>query len=285
MLLLITIGIVIGLVLGLTGAGGSVFAVPLLIYVGNLSLTDAMGISLGAVFASTFYASVINRFREKKSRVKKPAAVLWIPGAILALSGMITAPIGKWLSLQLSEIVLVSGFSLLAVIIAMRMWWSAVYQPDTARVIRAGQFTEIPSPDLLCNLNPTGQFLLRPRCVSGLIIGGVLVGILSGMFGVGGGFLIVPLLLMLSAVSMAQAVSTSLLIITLISASGFISHLLMAKQMDWLLLTWVAAGGVMGMILGQFLGRKFASALLQKIFAISLLVVSIFMLINFIVVR
>lgn len=283
MLLLIGVGIVIGLVLGLTGAGGSIFAVPLLITFGNLSLTDAMGISLGAVFASTFYASVVNRFR--KNSATKSASVLWVPGAILAVTGMLTAPLGKWLSLQISELILVSGFSLLAAIIALRMWWMAIAQPDLARVIRAGQFADTPSPELLCKLNPAGQFLLRPRCVSGLILGGALVGLLSGLFGVGGGFLIVPLLLMLSAVSMAQAVSTSLLIITLISASGFVSHLLMSDTLNWSLLAWVTAGGVGGMIVGQKLGHKLANALLQKLFAVSLLVVSVLMLFHFIIER
>lgn len=276
MLLLIAVGIVIGLVLGLTGAGGSVFAVPLLVYLGKLSITDAMGISLGAVCISTLYASVMNRIG-----IKSKSPVLWVPGAILAVAGVITAPFGKWLSLQFPESILVAGFSVLAVIIALRMWWTAARQPENTKVIRAGQFTDIPSPDLLCNLNATGQFLLRPRCVSGLVIGGAIVGVLSGLLGVGGGFLIVPLLLMLSAVSMTQAVSTSLLIIALISASGFISHLLMAKTVDWFLLAWVAVAGVLGMMLGQLFGRRFANALLQKIFAVSLLLVGVFMLVGF----
>ncbi len=278
MLLLIAVGIVIGLVLGLTGAGGSVFAVPLLVYIGKLSITDAMGISLGAVCIATLYASVMNRIGIKST---SQSTVLWVPGAILAVAGVITAPLGKWLSLQLPESILVVSFSLLSVIIALRMWWTANRQPENSRVIRAGQFVDVPRPELLCNLNPTGQFLLRPRCVSGLIIGGAIVGVLSGLLGVGGGFLIVPLLLMLSAVSMTQAVSTSLLIIALISASGFISHLLMAKAMDWSLLAWVAVAGIFGMMLGQFFGRRIANASLQKIFAVSLLLVGIFMLVGF----
>ncbi|HEY0892738.1 MAG TPA: TSUP family transporter, partial [Cellvibrio sp.] len=96
---------------------------------------------------------------------------------------------------------------------------------------------------------------------------------LSGLLGVGGGFLIVPLLLALSAVSMMQAVSTSLFIIALISSSGFMSHLVMSSNNDWSLLGLVAAGGVIGMVLGQAISHKIANALLQQIFAASLLVV------------
>jgi uncharacterized protein len=282
MFVLILIGISIGLVLGLTGAGGSVFAVPLLVYLGKMSLTDAMGMSLGAVMVSSLYASVRNRIGFKKNAASQ-SPVLWVPGAILAFAGVITAPLGKWLSVQLPDSWLIAGFSLLAAIIALRMWWMATHQPELSRVIRAGQFVDVITPDYLCNLSATGQFLLRPRCVSGLLLGGALVGILSGLFGVGGGFLIVPLLLMLSAVSMVQAVSTSLLIIAMISSSGFISHIYFTSSMNWMLLIWIATAAVVGMLFGQFFGQRFANALLQKIFAVSLFLVSIFMMIEFLI--
>jgi len=266
--MLLFIGLLIGLILGLTGAGGSVFAVPLLLLLGDMSMADATGISLGAVAVTTIYASLRNRFS------RSTPSVLWKPGLILAISGALTAPMGKWLGLQLSELWLISGFSLLAAIIALRMWINAQKNPQAALVVRAGNFANTPSPDHLCNLNPTGQFELRPRCVSGLLIGGLVVGVLSGLFGVGGGFLIVPLLLALSAVSMAQAVSTSLLIIALISSSGFISHLAMSEAQHWDWLILVAAGGVIGMIIGQTVSHKIANVLLQKIFALSLLIVA-----------
>jgi hypothetical protein len=263
---LLLIGLFIGLILGLTGAGGSVFAVPLLLLLGGMSMADATGISLGAVAATTIYASLRN------SVSRKQVPLLWKPGLILALSGALTAPLGKWLGMQLDELWLVSGFSLLAAIIALRMWMSARNNPQAASVVRAGNFAAIPSPDHLCNLNPTGQFELRPRCVTGLLIGGLVVGLLSGLFGVGGGFLIVPLLLALSAVSMAQAVSTSLFIIALISSSGFISHVALSENQHWNWLLLVAAGGLVGMMIGQAVSHKIANVWLQKLFAIGLLV-------------
>lgn len=266
--MLLLIGLFIGLILGLTGAGGSVFAVPLLLLLGGMSMADATGISLGAVAATTIYASMRNRFS------RSAPSVMWKPGLILAISGALTAPLGKWIGMQINELWLISSFSLLAAIIALRMWINAQKNPISARVVRAGNFADVPSPDHLCNLNPTGQFELRPRCVSGLLIGGLVVGILSGLFGVGGGFLIVPLLLALSAVSMTQAVSTSLFIIALISSSGFISHLLLSESQHWQWLLLVAAGGVIGMIIGQAVSHKIANVLLQKIFSVSLLIVS-----------
>lgn len=272
--MLLLIGLLIGLILGLTGAGGSVFAVPLLLLLGGMSMTDATGISLGAVAVTTLYASLRNSFTRNQS------PILWKPGLILAISGTLTAPLGKWLGMQISELWLISAFSLLAAIIALRMWVSAQKNPLAAQVVRAGNFSTTLSPDHLCNLNPTGQFELRPRCVSGLLIGGLVVGVLSGLFGVGGGFLIVPLLLALSAVSMTQAVSTSLLIIALISSSGFISHLAMSETQHWDWLLWVAAGGVIGMMVGQAVSHKIANVLLQKTFSVSLLIVAIITLVR-----
>jgi len=273
--MLLAIGLMTGLILGLTGAGGSVFAVPLLMLMAGLPITDAIGISLGAVAATTLYGSARNLVQ------KNTSPVLWKPGIILASVGAISAPFGKWLGLQVNELWLVSGFSLLAVIIALRMWLSATKNPDAASVVRAGNFTQIPSPDALCTLSKSGQFELRPRCVSGLLIGGLFVGLLSGLFGVGGGFLIVPLLLALSAVSMAQAVSTSLVIIALISTAGFTSHLVFADTIPWHLLGLVVTGGIIGMVIGQMISHKIANALLQKIFAVGLLIVAITTLLRF----
>jgi uncharacterized membrane protein YfcA len=86
--MLLAIGLMIGLILGLTGAGGSVFAVPLLMLMAGLPITDAIGISLGAVAATTLYGSARNLVQ------KNTSPVLWKPGIILASVGAITAPIG-----------------------------------------------------------------------------------------------------------------------------------------------------------------------------------------------
>ena len=115
---------------------------------------------------------------------------------------------------------------------------------------------------------------MKPGCLSGLIAGGALVGLVSGVLGVGGGFLIVPLLLALSAITMAQAVSTSLFIIALVSGVGFVSHLLLYPTHNWQQLGLVGLGGLLGMMLGQVLSHKIANAALQKTFALSLFLLS-----------
>lgn len=266
----LAIGVLIGLVLGLTGAGGSVFAVPLLILLGGLPVDQAIGLSLGAVAASAMYGSIRNGRSQQ---------ILWTPAIILAATGAALAPLGKWFGTLLPEAGLLIGFNLLAIVIAARMWLGARRDPDAARVVRAGNFSDKAPPELLCRLGPAGRFELRPRCVTGLAVGGGIVGLLSGVFGVGGGFLIVPLLLFLSQINMTQAVATSLLIITAISGTAFVSHLGFSYSagdaIDWAMLGWIVLGGVGGMFVGQKISHFIANALLQQIFAVSLVTLSL----------
>ena len=260
-------GILIGLVLGLTGAGGSVFAVPLLIMLTGISVHQAVGLSLGAVAVTAMFGCL---------RAKTRKTILFLPAMLLAVTGILLVPLGQWLGHQLDPQVLVLSFALLAIVITLQMWRMASRNPETSSITRASDLAMDNSQGLLCRLSPNGQFQMRPRCMSGLLIGGAVVGVFSGIFGVGGGFLIVPLLLSLSQVSFRQAVGTSLLVITMISSIGFINFLLMsesAQNLPVYHMFWLMAGGVIGMLSGQLLTDKIANARLQKIFAIALIVI------------
>ncbi len=263
--MIIVIGLVIGLVLGLTGAGGSVFAVPLLLLFTAMTANDAMGIALGAVAVSAMYGTAT--FGYKK--------VLWTPAFLLAIGGMLTAPLGKLLAININENLLILGFSGLAALIAVRMWVQTQKNPQQASVVRGGSLKDINLPsNLACKMSATGQFQLKLSCLSGLIFGGMVIGFVSGLFGVGGGFLIVPLLLYLSQLDIRIAVATSLSVITFISTTGFISHLVFSPTLDWRTLGIIMLASIVGMIASQFLSKKLAGTTLQKVFAISLLFVS-----------
>jgi uncharacterized membrane protein YfcA len=93
----ILIGVIIGLVLVLTGAGGSIFAVPLLILFLNLPINDAIGIALGAVAASAFIGTLSN-WRTK--------SILWVPAMALGGGGVLIAPLGKEIGSQISPVLL-----------------------------------------------------------------------------------------------------------------------------------------------------------------------------------
>jgi len=259
------LGVVIGSVLGLTGAGGSVFAVPLLILILKLPIVDAIGVAMGAVAVSALYGSIRN-FRGK--------SILWVQATLLGFSGVICAPVGRWLGAQIDESMLLIGFSILAFIIALRMFWQTKTSPEASAITRSSNLTQANQSPPICRMSPTGQFQWGLRCVGGLLASGSMVGLLTGLFGVGGGFLIVPLLIYLNQVSFQQAIATSLVIIAAVSSSGFASYLFSATKLDYSLLSIIAAGGVFGMLLGQMIAQKISGPKLQQMFAICLALIA-----------
>ena len=262
--MLYIIGLIIGSFLGLTGAGGSVFAVPLLVLALQLPAKQAMGLALGAVACSAAYGVI----KQRKN-------VLWMPGLLVAIGGMTLAPLGNWLAAKIDDSWLMLGFALLAMNIAVRMWMQASRTPEQTRITRAGSNDSATTGTMMCRLSETGVFHLGFRCVSGLFIGGLGIGFLSGLFGVGGGFLIVPFLIFLSQLPMQAAVATSLFTIVLISTVGFATHLGISEDFDYLMLTKIIVSGIIGMMLSQGLSKYLAGPQLQKIFAALLILVSI----------
>ncbi len=267
----VVIGLLIGLVLGLTGAGGSIFAVPLLILLLGLPINDAIGIALGAVAVSALIGTLSNW---------RAQYILWVPALTLGLSGAAVAPMGKYLGNQLPPLVLLVGFCILAVGIAAVMWRQAVSTPEQAGVVRSGHLSEDDYIVPICRFTQSEQFDLSSKCVAALISCGLLVGLLSGLFGVGGGFLIVPALLYITQVSMRQAVATSLLIICMVGGSGFISFMAVNQDLDWMLLLQVCAGGLIGMLAGRLIADNIAGVQLQKLFSIALMAIAALTLIN-----
>jgi len=256
------IGALIGLILGLTGAGGSLLAVPLLMYGLDLPAQQATGLALGSV-AIAAIIGVIGRLKNR--------SILWQPGLVFALGGALFTPAGQWLAKQLSETILLSSFALLTFFIATRLWQQATRNPTAAAIIRADTSTNASNnSEPVCRFSASGQFEWRLPCIFRLMFAGISAGILSGLFGVGGGFLIVPMLIFLTQVSMAQAVATSLLVISLISGTGFISSLANMNYSTVLLLL-LGSGAAIGMLAGTVIGKKIAGATLQKLFAILML--------------
>ena len=106
----------------------------------------------------------------------------------------------------------------------------------------------------------------------------MLTGVLSGLFGVGGGFVIVPALVLFSGMAIHRAVGTSLLVITLISASGVASHLLAGREIPIDTTLFFVAGGVLGMFAGIWASRYLSGPALQKVFAVAIVAVAVFVI-------
>lgn len=232
----IAIGLVLGGLLGLTGAGGSLVALPLLLSL-HLPLNDAIGVSLGAVSLASIVGCA-GRWSKRQ--------IHWRSVLTLAVSGVPGSWLGQQLGRHIQESWLIIAFCLLVLWSARRMWLQAGLPQNTDRSSR---------PWLL-------------------VFVGLLVGVLSGLLGVGGGFLIVPALLWFSPLDMLAATATSMAVIALVTAAGFINYLQQASP-PLLLLAGLFGGGSLGVLLGNRLAYRLGGPTLQRFFAIILLLVSL----------
>ncbi len=264
MIILIT-GVMVGLVLGLTGAGGSVFAVPMFILFLQLPAQQAMGLSLAVVAISAFYGTLLRL---------KSHEIQWLPAAVYALIGALTAPVGSKVNQLIDQSYLMAGFCVLVFIVAFKLWQSARLTPNQAKHVRASVLSENEEQETLCQVNANRPFRIGFPCVMGMSGGAILTGFLSGLFGVGGGFLIVPTLMALSSLSMKQAVATSLAVISLISLSGLGYYVLSKGGFDADLLVMLGTGGILGMTIGVWLSRYIAGPFLQKLFAVMMILMA-----------
>lgn len=251
----------VGFSLGLTGGGGSILAVPMLVYGLGVDPREAVGISLAAV-GSTALTGTLQRLWKRQIELRS--------GLLFALAGMLGAPLGTYLGRLLPETLLLTLFAGLMLWVAVRMW-RAGQRPETA---------DVPLSTGSCQTEPGGRVQLDSRCALVLGLSGVITGILSGLFGVGGGFVVVPALVLTTRMPIHQAVATSLLVITLVSASGFASYWWAGSAISGPLTAIFVAGGITGLAAGSLIAGRLSQAGLQKFFAALIAAVALFVLGN-----
>lgn len=263
-LLAILFGAIVGFSLGLTGGGGAIFAVPLLVYGLGILPGEAVGISLASVGAMSA-AGLAGRWRTGHVELRT--------GLIFAVAGMLGTPLGSWLAGLISPTLLLLMFAGLMLVVAGRMWTGARSAPP---LLACTPDEEDAGPT--CRRDPAGVLKLTSRCAGLLALVGIATGILAGLFGVGGGFVIVPALIIFSGMSIHRAVGTSLLVITLISVAGVASHLLMGRSISLPTTLLFVAGGGIGMALGILASRRLSGPSLQRAFAVAIIAVAIFVI-------
>ncbi len=263
LLLTLLFGALVGFSLGLTGGGGAIFAVPLLVYGLGVPAREAVGVSLLTVGSTSLVG-----FSQRAWR----GMVEFPTGLLFAIAGMLGAPVGSWLADRIPETILLSLFALLMLVIAVRMWTKA--RDTSARLPIIMDENAGPT----CRRDPEGKLHITSPCAMLLGIVGLGAGVLSGMFGVGGGFIIVPALIMFSGMGMQRAIGTSLLVITLISASGTVNHLLAGKDLTLGTAGVFTAGSIAGLFAGSSLAQRLAGPVLQKVFAAAIVVVALYVI-------
>lgn len=260
-------GAVVGLSLGLTGGGGAIFAVPLLVYGLGLPTREAVGVSLAAVGATSL-VGFLSRWRLGQVEIRT--------GLLFAAAGMVGAPIGSWIAGLLPEALLLSLFAGLMVVVAFRLWQQASRPVTETAKCPTSEHQDGPT----CQRDAAGALILTSRCAVLLMIVGVLTGVLSGLFGVGGGFVIVPALVLFSGMSIHRAVGTSLMVIALVSVSGVASHLWAGRAISPEVTGLFVLGGVVGLFAGQQIARRLSGPVLQKVFAVAILAVAAFVIVR-----
>lgn len=268
----ILFGVLIGLSLGLTGGGGAIFAVPLLVYGLATPPKEAVAISLAAVGATSF-VGFLHRWKLGEVEIRT--------GLLFAIAGMIGAPIGTWLASLIPDALLLLSFAVLMVIVAVRLWRQASKAKSAKATVEQAACDPAASEDgPTCRRDAAGVLLLNSRCAMLLAVVGLLTGVLSGLFGVGGGFVIVPALVLASGMSMHRAVGTSLMAISLVSAAGITSQLLAGREIPLDVTALFVAGGIAGLFAGQQIAKRLSGPVLQRVFAVAILAVAAFVILK-----
>ncbi len=257
-------GLVVGLSLGLTGGGGAIFAVPLLVYWIGVDPPTAVAISLLTV-AATAAVGAVERWRY--GQVEIPT------GLLFAAAGMLTAPLGSWLGGRIPEQPLLVSFALLMLVIAVRMGRKArdVEERLPPAAVAAGSGPA-------CRRDPAGRLRITSRCATVLALVGLSVGLLSGLFGVGGGFLIVPALVTFAAMGVPRAVGTSLFVMTLVGISAVAWQLAAGREIPLDIAGGFVVGSIPGLFAGSAIGRRLTGPLLARLFAVAIVAVAAFVI-------
>lgn len=233
----LALAVLIGLSLGLLGGGGSILAVPVLVYVAGVDPRDAVGMSLAIVGATSLAAGLLHfRSGQVDGRL----------AAVFGLLGIGGAWVGARLTRALRPELLLALFALVMLAAGMAMLLRRHAEPPSGR-------TAVRRP--------------RPLPLVPVALG---LGVLTGFLGVGGGFLIVPALVVFARAPMRIAIGTSLFVISANSAAGWLAHLGEGDPHAALTAAF-AAVAILGSIAGERLARRSPPAALRTAFAVLIL--------------
>ncbi|MCO6428003.1 sulfite exporter TauE/SafE family protein [Nitrosomonas communis] len=247
-LISILLGSFTGIVLALTGAGGTIVAVPLLMLSLHLTVAEAAPISLLAVGLSAAIGALL-AFRQKRVRYRA--------AGFIALTGALVSPAGVWIAQRLPDTALTLLFAGVLAYAAQQMLRQRLHEKDI------DMHTAAP-----CTLDEiSGRLIWTVPCFSALAFTGTTAGFLSGLLGVGGGFVMVPALRKITNLPIWSILATSLAITALIATTGVISAILIGA-MQWSIAIPFCAGTIAGMLLGKTVADRFAGPGLQRAFAI-----------------
>ncbi|MET7665093.1 sulfite exporter TauE/SafE family protein [Streptomyces sp. NPDC005463] len=261
LILALVAGAVVGLALGGLGGGGSVLAVPALIYLLGFTPVAATTASL-IIVTLTSISSLAAHARDGNVR--------WRSGLLFAAAGIGPAMLGGLAAGHIPATALTIAFSVIAALAAWRM-----LRPS--RPAQEGPVQGSPAEDGPVHDSPAQDRPVRPPRAAG---SGAGLGAVTGVLGVGGGFLAVPALVGVLGLRMKTAVGTSLLVIVINSLAALATRTCTADGLDWAVIAPFTAAAILGAWDGKRLATKISGNRLQHLFAYVLLAVAAFMLLD-----
>lgn len=252
------LALVIGLTLGVIGGGGSILTVPVLVYVLGIDAVTGTAYSLFIVGATALVGGIQNYL---KGQVNLKTAVVFAIPALVAvyLTRRYIVPAIPDQIMTMGELVVTRDLAIMA-FFALIMLLAAV------SMIRSGA-KKIEEETLALKFN-------YPL----ILIEGAVVGVLTGIVGAGGGFLIIPALVLLARLPIKMAIGTSLLIIAAKSLIGFTGDLAAGVQIDWVFLMIFTALSVVGIFIGIYLTKFIAAGKLKTVFGYFVLLMAVYIL-------
>lgn len=247
LILVLALSVVIGLSLGVLGGGGSILTVPILVYVAGFEAKEAIAASLFVV-GVTSAVSVFSHARGGR--------VMWRTGLIFGAAGMAGAFVGGLLGGHIPGQILLIAFAIMMVATSVAMLRGRKKKNDDGAAPVKHEL-------------PLGRVLLD----------GAVVGLITGLVGAGGGFLVVPALALLGGLPMSVAVGTSLVVIAMKSFAGLAGYLT-TVQLDWGITLGVTAAAIVGSLIGSKLAGRIPEAALRKAFGWFVLAMGTFVLIQ-----
>ncbi len=248
--------VLVGLVLGMLGGGGSILSIPILVYLFQIEPVLASAYSLFIVGITSFVGAV-PKYREHLVNLKT-GILFGIPSIVSIFSTR------TWIVPAIPEIVFQTESFVL-----------------TKRILLLGLFAllmVLASFSMIKNRKEDTRQHTRFRTFL-VLIEGILIGFLTGLVGAGGGFLIIPALVFLTGLNFKTAVGTSLFIIAINSIIGFLGDVL-TQEIDWIFLLSITALAVIGILIGNVLSRKIHATNLRKAFGWLTLFMGIFILVK-----
>jgi uncharacterized membrane protein YfcA len=297
----IILGVGVGLALGALGGGGSTLAVPILVFIAGLTPQEATTASLLVVGVAAAVGAV--------EHVRRGNVRLGV-GLIFGLSGIVGSRIGTTINRGIDGDLLLAGFAVLIVFVAVRMYRSAPprtasadavepsaptgpveptaptgpVEPTDARVdtgdrrtsstVTSDRVVVVPRTSRSAEIN-----LREPRTLGRLLLAATAVGLLTGLFGVGGGFAIVPALVLVLGFETREAIGTSLVVIA-VNAMVALAMRAGSIDIDWAIVGPFLATVTVGVLVGTWVAARVDAARLTRAFAVMLVVVGLYTLVG-----